>query len=209
MTVAYPLAWPEGWPRTPASARIEGRYHFKKVSWRDGERKPYTFAEARDALLEELRRMNATAIVLSTNYVISSATGLPRGDRRAPDDVGVAIYFTRKAKPLVMACDRYTRAEENMNSLRLALEAMRQLERHGGGLMAEKAFTGFAALPPPKSCWQVLGLSAAASRADVDDAYRRLARDAHPDRGGSHEQMAELNAARDQAVRKIGERSGA
>lgn len=200
MTTAYPLAWPEGWPRTPAHQRVDGRYQFKKVGG-DGWRKPYTFAQARDALFQELGRMHATAVVLSTNYVISNATGLPRGDRRAPEDVGVAVYFNRKGKPLVMACDRYTRAEENMNSLRLALDAMRQLERHGGGLMAEKAFTGFAALPAPPKWWEILGVTPTASAADIQAAYRAKARAAHPDNGGSDAAMASLNAARDDALR--------
>lgn len=207
MTVAYPLAWPEGWPRTPANQQVDGRYHFKKVSYRDGQRKPYTFAEARDALMEEVRRLGASSFVLSTNFVISNATGLPRADRRAPDDQGVAIYFARAGKPLAMACDRYMGAVENMNSLRLALDAMRQLERHGGGLMAEKAFTGFAALPPPKSCWEILGVPPGAAEADVQRAWREKARNTHPDQGGSHAGMAEVNAARDAALKLIGEKA--
>lgn len=185
MTTAYPLAWPEGWPRTPAAQRVNGQYNFKKTG-NDGWKRSYTFAEARDALIGEVRKMGAAGFVLSTNYQISSVTGLPRSDRRAPEDTGVAIYFTRKGKPLAMACDRYTRAEENMNSLRLALDAMRQLERHGGGLMAEKAFTGFAALPAPKSCWEILGLAGpAVTAADVQSAWREKVRAAHPDQGGS------------------------
>lgn len=206
MTTAFPLAWPEGWPRTPPMKQVDGRYHFKKLSFRDGQRKPYTFAEARDALVAELGKMTRGAVVISTNYQISASTGLPRADRRAPEDTGVAIYFTRNGKPLAMACDRYQRAEENMNSLRLALEAMRQLERHGGGLMAEKAFTGFAALPAPKTCWEILGLGTGngATAADVRRAWRDLAASAHPDTGGSNAAMADLNKARDDALRIIG-----
>lgn len=202
MTEAYPLAWPEGWPRTPADKRIDGRFQFKKVSG-DGARRPYTFAQARDALLEELGRMGAHYAVLSTNFALNSR-GEPRGDRRRPEDEGVAIYFRRAKQQIAMACDRYERAEENMNSLRLALDAMRQLERHGGGVMSDKAFTGFAALPPPKTCWEILGLRRGSSADAINAAYRELARAAHPDRGGSDAAMSELNAARDAALKERG-----
>lgn len=29
---AYPLQWPEGWPRTPAGGREDSRYRFKSTS---------------------------------------------------------------------------------------------------------------------------------------------------------------------------------
>jgi hypothetical protein len=38
---------------------------------------------------------------------------------------------------------------ENMRSLALAIEGMRQVERHGGGFMLERAFTCFLAIAPP------------------------------------------------------------
>jgi curved DNA-binding protein CbpA len=40
-----------------------------------------------------------------------------------------------------------------------------------------------------------------ASRDDINTAYRRLASEAHPDKGGSAERMAEINRARDEALR--------
>jgi hypothetical protein len=202
VTEAYPLAWPEGWPRTPPAQQVDGRYQFKKVGG-DGWRKPYTFTQARDALYAELGRMKAAGLVLSTNFQLNSR-GEPRGDRARPADEGIAIYFTRKGRPLVMACDRYNRAEENMNSLRLALEAMRQLERHGGGVLAEKAFTGFAALPAPPRPHEILAIAADAGEAEIRAAWRRLIAEHHPDQGGGHDRAAELNAARDAMLKGRG-----
>ena len=46
----------------------------------------------------------------------------------------------------------------------------------------------------------VLGLSFGAPLDDIRAARRRLARDAHPDRGGSEEAMKALNAAFDSAI---------
>lgn len=201
MTDAYPLAWPEGWPRTPADQQVDGRYQFKTVDFASGQRRPYTFARARDALLEELDRISGTSPVLSTNF--QTSRGVATEGRRRPGDEGVAVYFTRGGRQLAMACDRFTRAEENMSSLRLAIAAIRQLERHGGGVMMEKAFQGFAALPAPASCWEILEIDYGAGEPEIQAAYRRLARRAHPDNGGSNAAMAELNRARDAALAKV------
>ena len=51
--------------------------------------------------------------------------------------------------------------------------------------------------------FEVLGLTRSASLADVRLARRRLAFDAHPDRGGDPEQMRSLNAAFDAAVAHV------
>lgn len=200
MPNAYPLAWPEGWPRTPAHQKQDSRYRFARPG--ANGRRVWTFAAARDALGLELDRMGAKGIILSTNYELK-LDGQPRGDRAAPYDTGVAIYFTLKGRPQVMACDMHLRAEENMRSLALSLEAMRALERHGGGTMMEKAFTGFTALPAPKTCWEILGLHPGASSFDVERAWKIKIARAHPDAGGSEAAAAEINAARDTALREL------
>ena len=45
--------------------------------------------------------------------------------------------------------------------------------------------------------YQVLGLQAGASKAEIRDAHRRLMRGAHPDAGGSNWLAARINQARD------------
>lgn len=51
--------------------------------------------------------------------------------------------------------------------------------------------------------FQVLGLTPGASARDVQDARRRLAKAAHPDAGGSVEEMQRLNDAADAALAAI------
>jgi hypothetical protein len=51
--------------------------------------------------------------------------------------------------------------------------------------------------------FQVLGVPATATLAEVRAARRRLARAAHPDVGGDERRMREINQAFDQAVRRI------
>lgn len=199
MTIeAYPLQWPHGWPRTPRDLQQRG-WQFKQLNYSSGNRGLVSFAKARDQLYEELKRLGAKGVVLSTNHP-TDRYGVPTESKRSVPDEGVAIYFSIGGKAMAMACDRFDNAAANMRSLGLAIEAMRQLERHGGGTMMERAFTGFAALTAPgKTWWDVLEVRPDAPADVIESNYKRLARDRHPDRGGSQELMAELNAAREAA----------
>jgi hypothetical protein len=104
--------------------------------------------------------------------------GLPYSDatKRRYDDPGVAVYFTLKGKPLAMARDRYWTPWENMRSLVLAIEAIRSIERHGGSTLMERAFSGFTALPAPKSCWEILGLSPCTTAQAIEAQFRAKAK---------------------------------
>jgi hypothetical protein len=83
----------------------------------------------------------------------------------------------------------------------LAIEAIRSIERHGGQTMLERAFSGFTALPAPKSCWEILGLVPGASVQAIKAQFSAKAKIVHPDLGGSDAAMAELIAARDEALK--------
>jgi hypothetical protein len=209
---AHPLCWPDGWSRTPAHARQSDSVFSTRrtdgYGWNS-----LTFDRARRSLAEELERLKAVGVVLSSNVPLR-IDGNPRsgdGDRRL-DDPGIAVYFSYKGKPMVMAADRYVSAAGNMRSLALAIEAMRALERHGGGVMMERAFAGFTALPAPEGSrprrpwWEVLRFPVdpaereLLSPAEVKARYNTLALRLHPDQGGDADAMAELNQARDDAV---------
>jgi DnaJ-class molecular chaperone len=49
---------------------------------------------------------------------------------------------------------------------------------------------------------RILGVEAAASRKDVQEAYTRLMRAVHPDKGGTAGLAAQLNAARDRLLKR-------
>ncbi|MFC5423687.1 J domain-containing protein [Bosea eneae] len=200
MIEAYPLAWPPGWPRTPYHQRKAGRDQFRRSTG------PWTIADARDELSREVRALGGKSVVISSNFALRR-DGLLMASARKPDDESIALYFVRAGKPLAMACDRYHDAVGNLRSLALAIEAMRQLERHGGGTMVDRAFEGFAALPAPgtKPWWEILAVKPTASTAEINTAFRRLAAERHPDRnGGSGAMMAELNVARDAGLKAAG-----
>lgn len=212
MTQAYPLKWPDGWPR--AKSRKGGKFFVmgtrhssdRSSSWKGQD--PITMDEAMKRVRYELGKLGVDArddAVVSTNLKLNLA-GLPRGDQGEPGDPGVALYFQKKGGPMrVMAIDAYTRVKDNLAAIAATLEAMRAIERHGGAQILERAFTGFTALPSsPMLALQKLGLKTGASAADINAAFRRLAADAHPDRGGDHAEMSALTEARDIAIKSIG-----
>jgi hypothetical protein len=99
---------------------------------------------------------------------------------------------------MCFACDRWDEIEDNCQAIAKTIGALRGIERWGSGQMVEQAFTGFIALPAPEQPWQVLGLDTSNPTADqVEHAYRRLAAQHHPDRGGDPHTMSRINAARD------------
>lgn len=202
MTEAYPLQWPPGWKRTPRHMHQESRRRWGKQEQGKAKR-PWSFAEARDELFAELDRTEAKNVVLSTNFKLTQY-GLPSKNLGAPDDQGVAIYFTLKGRQMVMAQDGHTRAEENLRALALVLRYLRGVEDLGGGTMMERAFTGFEALPAPSAArawWDVLGVSQHATVDEINAAWREKARKAHSDVGGSDAAMSEINVARDTGIK--------
>lgn len=191
----YPLAWPNGRPRTATR---------KEALFRNaGSRMTLTTARNRlrdqvDALTPVRRNYRVEDQVLSTNIRFTASGARDQNvSRRAPLDPGVAFYFSLDGKPHVLACDRWDTVADNIAAIAAHIEALRGQERWGVADLA-RAFAGHVALPAPKQWWQVLGVAQGATIAEIDAAYRTKALNAHPDRkGGSNAAMARLNAARD------------
>lgn len=205
---AYPLSWPQGWPRSRGRksgqfGKQEQRSNGAGGSWK--QKADITMADAMKRVKVELERLGVNVTddsIVSTNLRLN-LSGLPRGDQGEPSDPGVAVYFQKKNAPMrVIAIDAYTRVRDNLAAIAATLEAMRAIERHGGAQILERAFTGFAALTAPgKNWWDVLEVRQDATRDIIETNFKRLARDRHPDRGGDHDKMSELNEARDAALR--------
>lgn len=177
MIQAYPLQWPMGWTR-------KERPQMSKFST--------SLADASAALMKELRMMGAQRIIISSNLMLRK-DGLPYASQRRPDDAGVCVYFIKDGQQMAIPCDWWTDVEDNVQAIRLTVEALRGIERWGTREMMAAAFTGFKALPQateetPTHFWNdILGVSADCTFAEAKAAYRDLSKKTHPDMPGGSE----------------------
>jgi len=184
MIPPYPLAWPEGLPRT-------------------GQKTASQFRTSLSAALENVRK-SLTAFGSDTGkpvkdvVITSNVAGITFDP---PADKGVAVWFEWDGERRCIAVDRYEKVQCNLQAIHHILEARRTEMRHGGLHIVRQTFKGFAALPAPEQWWQILGVGMQATAAEINEAYRKKARTAHPDTGGSEADMARLNAARDQGLK--------
>lgn len=180
---AFPLHWPDGYPRTkhPERSRFQASLGY-----------------ARDGLVYELRMLGAKDVILSTNIPLRR-DGFPYATYAPFKDVGVAVYFKYNGDNVVLACDKWDRVEHNMQAVRKAIEAIRGLDRWGVSDFLKRAFTGFAALPDPNSenWWEIIGVTEHATKDEVQSAYKRKLHLHHPDKGGDPEQFHRLQIAWD------------
>lgn len=142
-------------------------------------------------------------VVISTNVTLRR-DGLPYSNQREPDDTGVAVYFKLDGKPTVLACDKWNTVGDNLWAIAKHIEALRGQERWGVGSIAQ-AFAGYVALneKTEASCWDTLQISAGATEQQIMDAYRRRARESHPDQGGDSEEFSAVVRAKDIALQSI------
>jgi hypothetical protein len=81
MKEAYPLAWPDGWPRTLLRDRRD------RKAWKD------TLLQTANKLRKELHRSKALSFAISSNI---PPAGANFADVPAPVDTGVAVWFSRE-----------------------------------------------------------------------------------------------------------------
>lgn len=188
---AYPLHWPDNWPRTPLN----------QIGW---SRFDTSMSVARDSLLQEIRLLGGSYVVLSTNVRLRQ-DNLPYANDKEPSDAGVAVYFKYKGQPMCFACDKYYYVRENIQAIRKTIEALRGIERWGASDMMQRAFSGFAQLPSPDQVkarnWRaVLDVDASVTDLEyVEYRYKQLRGIRHPDKGGTTELWDELQTAIEQA----------
>jgi len=184
---AFPLFWPDGRPR--AKHRQNAAFNM-------------SLGRARDHLMNEIRLLGGKNAVLTSNLELR-LDGLPYANQRAPDDPGIAVYFTYKDKQHCFACDDWLHVEDNVRAIGKTIEALRGISRWGTGDMMERAFQGFIALPAPEAekWWRVLGFHSKAEayfQGDFEIRSKKLLHKYHPDKpDGDAAMFTKINKARE------------
>ena len=210
---AYPLTWPIALLRTEPSDRQYARFGTKNnQGWGN---KKLTVSQALNRLRGELGRytkvgkdwrVDPDMIVVSTN-MRTRLDGLPYSSAREPDDPGVCVYFELDGFPVALPCDTFKRVADNIAAIAGHIEADRRQERYGVGTSAQR-FAGFRALPAPgegsgSAWWDILGIERTANENEVRQAFRRMAKAAHPDAGGTTQGFQVIKVAYEQALRAV------
>lgn len=191
MTTAYPLSWPEGFPRS--KVREAGKF-------KTG------LSAALENVRSSLRLFGSDSGKAVSNVILSSNVTL--GAAR-PADPGVAAWFLWDGEQRCIPVDRYQSVEANLQAIHHIMEARRVEMRHGTLALVRASFKGFTpALPAPgRRPWrQVMEFGdGCVTKGDVESRFKALSRQRHPDMpGGSDALMAELNAARAEAQKELG-----
>ena len=179
MITAYPLTWPQGFPR--AKYRENGQFKSAlSTSLKNVQDSLRKFATDSGKKLEGL--------IISSNVTLGA---------ERPADPGVAVWFTWDGLSVCVAVDRYNKVESNLQAIHYIIEARRTELRHGTLALVRATFQGFKTLPAPagKSWKEVLGYEPGWNLEQVKARYRTLASENHPDKGGSSEKMAGINQA--------------
>lgn len=194
----YPLTWPAGWPRASQLQLRDAKFSKNKqdLSVFDGVQRVLTALKA--------LAVDEQDVIISTN-IRTRLDGLPRSGEPAPVDRGAAIYWEQDGHNRSMAIDIYTAVADNLAAIAATLEAIRAIERHGGGQILERVFTGFAALPAPtatRDWWHVLGVQKDAPPQIITAAHRYLRSVHHPAKIGTGDATAfhDVQKAYEQAV---------
>lgn len=187
---SYPLHWPPGFPRT---------------KYREAGRLRASYDNALKAVQQSLKGFAKESGKKLEHAIMSSNMTLTND---APADPGVAVWFVWDEQQICIAVDRYDTPARNLQAIHHILEARRTELRHGTLALVRATFAGFKALPAPAGKhWRdilKLGQVSRITATDIETSYRTLSKSTHPDAGGSAEAMAELNNAKETALKEVG-----
>lgn len=128
----------------------------------------------------------------------------------------VEVIFDRNGKRYTKKCSRWEHSSDNLRAVGLSIEYLyRAVEIYGVeseeefNVLFDSTFIGIEATPGDNvlslgydsDWWSILGVSKKASREEIINGYKAMARIHHPDAGGSDEQFKKVRKAYEEALR--------
>lgn len=131
----------------------------------------------------------------------------------------IKVIFDRGGKRYTKTCSRWENPLDNLRAIQLSIEYLyRALEVYGVDTEEEFSelfntmFIGMEATPDDdvlmlgtgeKDWWEFLGVKKDATKKDIINAYKSLAKVHHPDTGGDIETFKRLRKAYDEAIKEV------
>lgn len=134
------------------------------------------------------------------------------------NEPGVRIYFDRYGKRYVSRCESYEAFLDNLRAAQLAIEYTYRIAESYGVDFTEEAgvhqdifdqiFTALEAPLDPNvlllgsgdEWWSILGVSPSATKTEIVNAYKSLAKVHHPDAGGDKNDFVRLRLAYERGI---------
>jgi len=181
--------WPPAFERTPRRERQ------RKNDFR------VSLTRAFDELEADLDRIGVDDYRYGFDAKERKRDGRPYADAN-PDDPGFVLRWSMDGDQFALACDRYVRFLSNVRALGLYLREKRKMEGRPV-ISGESEFanarlpSGEEAIVTERAAHTVLGVEADADPATVKRAYRERVKEAHPDQGGSEDELREIQEAKE------------
>jgi len=134
----------------------------------------------------------------------------------ATDEMGgeVEVIFDRNGKRYIRRCSKWESSLDNLRAIQLSIEYLyRAVEVYGVegeefDTVFNSIFIGIEATPDDSvlmignqtNWWEILGIESTASKEDIINAYKALAKIHHPDTGGNNETFIKLRKAYEEAI---------
>jgi hypothetical protein len=186
------------------------------MRWTKGPYPTQSFYDARGEVFKYLGVFQVERSTLSTNIPIppGSARWLDKGKVRrivakaeASEgyDPAAALYFRVQGIDYVIACDQYVTTAQNVGGINHTLEHLGPLLRYAPLGLQHRILWSLRTDTANKQemfapWWEALEVSPSASTEIIKAAYKVKAKQAHPDAGGTTEQMQKINNARDKGL---------
>lgn len=187
--------WPAGYEMTDPSDREPCPNAFR-----------VTRSTAFDNILDELAKWDGV-----TDVQLDSGAEHQDRDPNKPyasasyDDPGVVVRFNLRGDDMAAACDRWDNPRDNAQDLYYTLHKSRMQEQRGT-VTGKSEYDKYRlpsgdeseAADPPAHV--VLGVEPDADAGEVKRAYRKRAKETHPDNGGSTDAFERVNRAKEKLL---------